>query len=204
MHPITRFRSTLVPLPLDDIDTDQIIPARFLKTTDKAGLGESLFADWRYRPDGSPDPAFVLNQPAGEDAGILVAGNNFGCGSSREHAPWALLGYGFRAVISTDFADIFRNNALKNGLIPIEVGEGEHRCLLELAASGAEVEVDVEAGRLSLADGATVFFPLAPFARYCLLNGVDQLGYLLTAEEEIARFEAAHPVWMDTRAPEAA
>jgi 3-isopropylmalate/(R)-2-methylmalate dehydratase small subunit len=204
MHPITRFRSRLVQLPLDDIDTDQIIPARFLKTTDKAGLGESLFADWRYLPDGSPDPAFVLNQPGARGAGILLAGNNFGCGSSREHAPWALLGYGFRAVISTDFADIFRNNALKNGLIPVEVGSGEHRRLLELAASGAEVEVDVEARGLSLPDGTTVSFPLAPFARYCLLNGVDQLGYLLSAEAEIARFEATHPVWMDTRAPEAA
>ncbi len=192
MEPIRRFDSTLVALPAENIDTDQIIPARFLKVTDKAGLGEALFADWRYGADGRPIPDFPLNRPEARGARILVAGDNFGCGSSREHAPWALVGYGFRAVISTHFADIFRNNALKNGLLPIMVDADVHERLLKLAAEdpSAAVAVDLAEQAVTLPGGERVEFPIEPFAKHCLLNGVDELGYLLGLEAEIAAFEA--------------
>ncbi|HEX2092046.1 MAG TPA: 3-isopropylmalate dehydratase small subunit [Longimicrobiaceae bacterium] len=203
MEPITTFSSPVVALPVDNIDTDQIIPARFLKVTDKAGLGEALFSDWRYAEDGSPRPDFVLNRPEARGAQILVAGNNFGCGSSREHAPWALLGYGFRAVVSTDFADIFRNNALKNGLLPITLSTEAHRRLLALAESpGAVVTVDLAGQTLTLPDGEAVPFPIDPFAKHCLLQGVDQLGFLLAEEPAIAGYEASHPGRVVTTAAE--
>jgi 3-isopropylmalate/(R)-2-methylmalate dehydratase small subunit len=187
MEPIRVVESRTVVLPQENVDTDQIIPARFLKTTSKQGLGEGLFSDWRYRPDGSPRPDFVLNRPEAAGAQVLVAGDNFGCGSSREHAPWALVDFGFRAVVSTRIADIFRNNALKNGLLPIVVDPGAHAKLL--AAPGAAVRIDVEAQTLALPDGTTVSFPLDGFSRYCLLNGVDELGFLLAQEDAIAAFE---------------
>src|SRR6202050_4624227 len=187
MQPIKRITSKTVVIASSNIDTDQIIPARFLTTTTKAGLGAQLFADWRYRADGSPNPDFVVNRPEAQSAHILVAGRNFGCGSSREHAPWALLDYGFRAVISTEIADIFRSNSLKNGLLPIEVDEATGRWLLEHA--GAEVTIDLGTRTLLLPTGLTVTFPIEGFARYCLLNGVDQLGFLLARQAEIAAYE---------------
>ena len=187
MNPITEIRSCTVVLPLDDIDTDQIIPARYLRTTVRDGLGEHLFADWRYRPDGTENADFVLNRPPVREARILVAGRNFGCGSSREHAPWALLDYGFRAVISTEIADIFRNNSLKNGFLPVIVTEAIHRWLLD--HPGVELTLDVEKRTLTLPDGRVADFPLENFSRYCLLNGVDQLGFLLEHGEAITRFE---------------
>jgi len=188
MDPVTQLTARTVVLALDDVDTDQIIPARFLRTTVRAGLGAHLFADWRYGADGSAIEDFVLNRPESQGAQILVAGRNFGCGSSREHAPWALLDGGFRAVISTEIADIFRNNALKNGLVPVIVDEDTHRWLLD--HPGAEVTVDVQARRLTLPDGRAAGFPLESFSRYCLLNGVDQLGFLLDQAEAIAAYEA--------------
>jgi 3-isopropylmalate/(R)-2-methylmalate dehydratase small subunit len=172
-----------------NIDTDQIIPARFLTTTTKQGLGRQLFADWRYRPDGSPNPDFVLNRPETRGAQVLVAGRNFGCGSSREHAPWALLDFGFRAVISTEIADIFRGNSLKNGLLPIVVDDHTAQWLLE--HPGAEVDIDLATTRLTLPTGASVSFPLEAFARHCLLNGLDELGYLRSKLPDIERFESA-------------
>lgn len=192
MEPITTFTSKVVPLPAENVDTDQIIPARFLKTTDKAGLGESLFCDWRYSANGQPKPDFVLNRPEMHGRGVLLAGDNFGCGSSREHAPWALTGYGFRAVISTSFADIFRNNALKNGLLPIVVDAETHRRLFQMLAADpdAAVTVDLAAQTVTLPDGQAVAFPIDPFSRTCLLQGVDELGYLLGHEAQIAAYEA--------------
>jgi 3-isopropylmalate/(R)-2-methylmalate dehydratase small subunit len=191
MNAFTTLTSRVVCLPVDNVDTDQIIPARFLKTTDKSGLGASLFADWRYREDGSPDPDFVLNRPESQVAQILLAGDNFGCGSSREHAPWALLGYGFRAVISTAFADIFYNNALKNGLLPVTIGPQAHRRLLELLASApqAELTIDLARQKVALPDGSEIEFQIDAFARTCLLNGVDELGYLLGLEDKILAYE---------------
>jgi 3-isopropylmalate/(R)-2-methylmalate dehydratase small subunit len=186
---VTRFTSPTVVLPVDNVDTDQIIPARFLKGTSRTGLGKSLFADWRYDAQGRPRPDFVLNRPEAESAAVLVAGENFGCGSSREHAPWALVDQGFRAVISTGIADIFRNNALKNGLLPVVVSPEFHRRLL--AAPGAPVTVDLEQRSVSLADGTREEFDVEPFARYCLLNGVDELAFLLGQQEVIAAFERA-------------
>jgi 3-isopropylmalate/(R)-2-methylmalate dehydratase small subunit len=192
MEPIKAFESTLVALPVDNIDTDQIIPARFLKVTERSGLGAALFADWRYQEGGTPDPDFVLNRPEHRGAEVLVAGANFGCGSSREHAPWALRGYGFRAVVSTSFADIFKNNALKNGLLPIVVEDGVHGRVLAAARDPeARVRIDLASRTLTLPDGEAVVFPVEPFARHCLLNGVDELGFLLAEEGAIARFEAA-------------
>jgi 3-isopropylmalate/(R)-2-methylmalate dehydratase small subunit len=192
MEPIKAFESTLVALPVDNIDTDQIIPARFLKVTERSGLGTALFADWRYREGGAPDPEFVLNRPEHRGAEVLVAGANFGCGSSREHAPWALRGYGFRAVISTSFADIFKNNALKNGLLPIVVEAGVHARVLAAASDPeARVRIDLASRTFTLPDGEAVLFPVEPFARHCLLNGVDELGFLLAEEEAIARYEGA-------------
>jgi 3-isopropylmalate/(R)-2-methylmalate dehydratase small subunit len=174
-----------------NVDTDQIIPARFLTTTTKEGLGKQLFADWRYLADGSPNPEFALNRPAAAGCQVLVAGRNFGCGSSREHAPWALLDYGIRAVISTEIADIFKNNSLKNGLLPITVDDGTAAWLL--AHPGAEVDIDLTASRLTLPTGISVTFPLEAFARHCLLNGTDELGYLRSHLDAIARYEASRP-----------
>ena len=187
MEPITEIRARTAVLPLEDVDTDQIIPARFLRTTVREGLGENPFADWRYNSDGEKNASFVLNQPGAQGARILVAGRNFGCGSSREHAPWALLDYGFRAVISTEIADIFRNNSLKNGFLPVVVDAEIHGWLLE--NPGVELSLDVESRSLSLPDGRVTEFPLESFSRYCLLNGVDQLGFLLNHAGDISRFE---------------
>jgi len=194
MEKFTPFTSKAVLLPVNDIDTDQIIPARFLKTTTKAGLGEQLFADWRYNPDGSPKPGFPLNNPELRDAQILVAGDNFGCGSSREHAPWALVDYGFRAVVATSFADIFRNNSLKNGLLPVAVDRNNYSALLESLSQNptARLAVDLEKQQLSLPDGSSTQFSISSFARTCLLNGVDELGYLLSFEAQISAYESHH------------
>jgi 3-isopropylmalate/(R)-2-methylmalate dehydratase small subunit len=189
MNPITLIKSRTVVMPSTNIDTDQIIPARFLTTTVRAGLGGSLFADWRYDAAGLPRPDFVLNQPAAKGCQVLVAGRNIGCGSSREHAPWALLDYGIRVVISTEIADIFRSNSLKNGLLPVVVDEATHAWLL--ANPGAEVEVDLPATTLRLPDGRAVRFPIEAFSRYCLMNGIDELGYLLGQLPAIERFEQA-------------
>jgi len=190
MAAITQIRSRTVALPAANIDTDQIIPARFLTSTSKAGFGKHLFADWRYDADGNPRPDFALNKPEAAGAGILVAGRNIGCGSSREHAPWALLDFGFQAVISTEFADIFRTNSLKNGLLPVVVDESTHVWLLD--NPGIEVTIDVAGTTLTLPDGRQVSFPLEGFARYCLLNGVDELGYLLKQDAAISAYERAH------------
>ena len=179
--------SKTVVLPVENVDTDQIIPARFLKATSKVGLGTKLFADWRFDGEGKPKPDFILNRPEAAGASILVAGDNFGCGSSREHAPWALVDYGFRAVISTSIADIFRNNSLKNGFIPVVVDADAHAKLL--ATPGATVTISVKDRTVTLPDGAKVSFPIDPFARYCLLQGVDELEFLLSQEKEIADFE---------------
>ncbi len=191
MAQFTSLTSRVVALPVNDIDTDQIIPARFLKATDKKGMGDNLFADWRYSNDGSPKQDFVLNQPQAAGCQILLAGDNFGCGSSREHAPWALTGFGFRAVISTSFADIFRSNALKNGLLPIIVDESTHQRLLAMVGEnpGLELTIDLATQTLSF-PGGSVSFPIDPFNKTCLLNGVDELGYILSFEKDIAAFEA--------------
>ncbi len=188
MKPITHIHSRTVVLPHENIDTDRIIPARFLTTTQRTGLGKALFNDWRYRADGSPDLDFALNKPPAQGCEILVAGRNFGCGSSREHAPWALLDYGIRAVLSSEIADIFRGNALKNGLLAVVLSEGEHRYLLDHPA--LELTIDVAQGFIELPDGGRFTFELEPFARHCLLSGVDQLGFLLKHENDIAAFEA--------------
>jgi len=189
MQPIKRIASKTVVIASSDIDTDQIIPARFLTTTTKEGLGKQLFADWRYQSDGSQRAEFVLNRPEARGAEILVAGRNFGCGSSREHAPWALLDFGFRAVVSTAIADIFRGNSLKNGLLPIVVDEQTSQWLLDHPS--AQVDIDLESMRLTLPTGTSVAFPIEPFARHCLLNGLDELGYLRAKLNDIERFEAA-------------
>ena len=188
MKPLNVIRSRTACLPFENIDTDRIIPARFLTTTSRAGLGRHAFNDWRYRDDGSDNPDFPLNRPEAAGCRILVAGRNFGCGSSREHAPWALLDYGIEAVISSEIADIFRSNALKNGLLTIVVAEAEHRELL--ARPGIELVIDIGAGTISRPDGAVIRFELDRFARHCLLNGVDQLGFLLEAAPEISAWEA--------------
>jgi 3-isopropylmalate/(R)-2-methylmalate dehydratase small subunit len=187
MERVISVKSRTVVMPQSDIDTDQIVPARFLTTTTRKGLGKALFADWRYDRAGNPRPEFLLNRPEAAGCGVLVAGNNFGCGSSREHAPWALLDFGISAVISTEIADIFRGNSLKNGLIPVTVDKATHGWLVE--NPGVEVTVDVAAGKLLLPDGRAVSFPMDGFSRYCLLNGVDQLGYLLNQGDAITRFE---------------
>jgi 3-isopropylmalate/(R)-2-methylmalate dehydratase small subunit len=191
MNAFTTLTAHVVVLPANDVDTDQIIPARFLKVTDKEGIGANLFADWRYLPDGSPNPDFVLNRLESQGAQILLTGNNFGCGSSREHAPWALLGHGFRAVVSTSFADIFRNNALKNGVLPVIVDPQVHARLIELYAAdpALPLKIDLEEQVLVLPDGQQVTFPIDPFSKTCLLNGVDQLGYLLRLEPAITAYE---------------
>jgi 3-isopropylmalate/(R)-2-methylmalate dehydratase small subunit len=189
MQAVERVHSRTVVIPSSNVDTDQIIPARFLTTTTKEGLGKQLFADWRYLADGTPNPDFILNQAAARGCQVLVTGRNFGCGSSREHAPWALLDYGIRALISTEIADIFRTNSLKNGLLPVVVDEATAAWLLD--HPGAEVDIDLAAARLTLPTGATVAFPIEPFARHCLLNGQDELGYLRSKLGDIERFEAA-------------
>ena len=187
MNPITVIRSRTVVMPSSNIDTDQIIPARFLTTTTREGLGAHLFADWRYDGDGAARPEFVLNRPEARGCQVLVAGRNIGCGSSREHAPWALLDYGFRAVVSTEIADIFRSNSLKNGLLPVVVDEPTHAWLVE--HPGAVVVIDLPATELRLPDGRAVIFSVEAFARYCLMNGVDELGYLLQQADAIAAYE---------------
>jgi len=187
MDPISSIRSRTVVMPSSNIDTDQIIPARFLTTTTREGLGAHLFADWRYDGAGASRPEFVLNRPEARGCQVLVAGRNIGCGSSREHAPWALLDYGFRAVVSTEIADIFRSNSLKNGLLPVVVDEVTHAWLVE--HPGAGVEIDLPATQLRLPDGRAVTFPIEAFARYCLINGVDELGYLLQQADAIAAYE---------------
>ena len=190
MAQFTNLTSRVMPLPVNDIDTDQIIPAQFLKVTDKNGLADALFFHWRYNDDKSPKADFVINKLEYKEAQILLAGDNFGCGSSREHAPWALTSYGFRAVISTSFADIFRSNSLKNGLIPIMVDEETHKMLFDLVEEvpKAEFNVDLESQTLSFPNGS-VTFPIDPFNKACLLNGVDELGYIMNFEQEIAAFE---------------
>ncbi|MGQ9568166.1 MAG: 3-isopropylmalate dehydratase small subunit [Anaerolineae bacterium] len=193
-------RSRLVPLPRENIDTDQIIPARFLKVTDKAGLGQALFADWRVDEAGRPRPDFPLNRPEFAGAKVLLAGGNFGCGSSREHAPWALLAHGFRAVISTSFADIFRNNALKNGLLPVVVDSETLQGLFAAVAADptVEVQIDLERQVLRLPEGREVAFPLDPFSQRLLLEGKDELDDLLSLEGAIREYEATHPGWVRT------
>jgi 3-isopropylmalate/(R)-2-methylmalate dehydratase small subunit len=190
MDRITAIRSRTVVMPASNIDTDQIIPARFLTTTTRVGLGKQLFSDWRYAPDGSPKAEFILNRPEAAGCQVLVAGRNLGCGSSREHAPWALLDYGFRAVISTEIADIFRSNSLKNGLLPVVVDAPTSRWLIE--NPGSEVNIDLASTTLQLPNGVSVHFPIDPFARYCLLNGVDELGFLLQQQQRIAAYEQQH------------
>ena len=200
MTRFTPFESRLVPFPVDNIDTDQIIPARFLKTVSKAGLGDQLFYDWRYDAAGNPKPDFILNQASAKASQVLLAGDNFGCGSSREHAPWALTQYGFRAVVSTSFADIFKQNSLKNGLLPIVVSRDVHAALFAAvnASPEAKVAVDLAASTLTLPDGSRVEFSVDPFSRHCLLEGVDELGYILSQEDAIAAYEASHAAPIDT------
>jgi 3-isopropylmalate/(R)-2-methylmalate dehydratase small subunit len=187
-----KIRSRLIPLPQENIDTDQIIPARYLKTTEKVGLGKALMYDWRYDDNGNPKPEFILNRPEAAQSRILLAGDNFGCGSSREHAPWALTGFGFQALISTSFADIFKNNSLKNALLPIVVDKETHAKLFRLAAERpeAEVEIDLASQTLILQDGSKVTFPIDAFAKKCLLEGIDELGYLLGLKDRIAAYES--------------
>ena len=194
MEKFTIINSHVIPLLVNDIDTDQIIPARFLKVTEKTGLGVNLFADWRYLSDGTPNPEFIINKPAYQDTEILLAGDNFGCGSSREHAPWALTGFGIRAVISTSFADIFKNNSLKNGLLPVVVDQDTHRRLVDLTREdpGANITIDLESQTLQFPDGQTEKFPIEEFSKICLLNGTDELGYLMTFMDKIERYELEH------------
>ena len=190
----TTLTARCVVLPIQDVDTDQIIPARFLKVTDKLGLGEKLFCDWRYRDDGTPNPAFILNQPEARGTKILVAGHNFGCGSSREHAPWALVGFGFQAVLATMFADIFKGNSLKNGLIPVVIEPAAHAALVAARAQDRElpVTVDLQAQTVSWPGQAPLTFPIDPFSRACLLEGVDELGYLQKFQAQAEAYEATH------------
>jgi 3-isopropylmalate/(R)-2-methylmalate dehydratase small subunit len=190
VKPFLPFESRLVPMPNNNIDTDQIIPARFLKTTSKEGLDKQLFCDWRYDAQGNPKPDFILNTPRGRNAEILLAGDNFGCGSSREHAPWALTQFGFRAVISTSFADIFKGNALKNSLLPIVVPQHIHDKLFQLPQE-AVAKVDLASQTITLPDGERVEFPVDPFSKTCLLEGVDELGWILKQQSAIAAFETA-------------
>jgi 3-isopropylmalate/(R)-2-methylmalate dehydratase small subunit len=203
METFRKFKSRLLPLPIDNIDTDQIIPARFLKTVSKAGLAEQLFYDWRYDAAGQPIPDFVLNRPQAEAAHILLAGDNFGCGSSREHAPWALKQYGFKAVISTSFADIFRGNSLKNSLLPIAVSPEVHQALFAAvqADPNTEVTVDLAQQTLTLPDGSSVTFPIDEFAKHCMLEGVDELGYILQQDAQIAEFESRRELTVNTLTP---
>jgi len=195
MKPFTNFETRIVPLPINNIDTDQIIPARFLKTTSKQGLDKQLFCDWRYDAAGNPKPDFILNQPRAVGAQVLLAGDNFGCGSSREHAPWALTQFGFRAVISTSFADIFKQNSLKNSLLPIVVPPDVHAELFQVLAKepDARVKVDLANQTLTTPGGRTVEFPIDGFSKQCLLEGVDELGWILQRQDAISAYESAHP-----------
>jgi 3-isopropylmalate/(R)-2-methylmalate dehydratase small subunit len=209
MQPFTRLTSRMIPLLAQNVDTDQIIPARYLKVTDKSGLEEGLFYSWRYRQDGYPKPDFPLNQAAYQGCQILLAGDNFGCGSSREHAPWALIAWGIRAVISTTIADIFRNNALKNGLLPVQVDAEMHQHLVALAEqecaarqegtsideSEFQVCIDLEAQSISIPDGLQANFPIDAFSKTCLLNGVDSLGYLLNLQAQISAYEKSDQIY---------
>jgi 3-isopropylmalate/(R)-2-methylmalate dehydratase small subunit len=193
-----KFESRFVRLPRENVDTDQIIPARFLTTTSRDGLGPHAFQDWRYLADGSPNPDFALNRADARGARILVAGDNFGCGSSREHAVWALKGAGFRAIVSSGFADIFRGNALGNGLLPIQVDADMLSALLADRATEARLVVDLERCTLTLPDGRTISFAVPPFARHCLLHGIDEMQFLLGSSTEIDAYEARHPASIDT------
>lgn len=190
MDKFTAFTSPMVKMGIDNIDTDQIIPARFLKTISKEGLGDSLFCDWRYNADGTPKPDFILNTEAAKKSQILLAGDNFGCGSSREHAPWALTQYGFRAVFSTSFADIFKSNSLKNGLLPIVVSRDLHTKLFALPED-ARIAVDLATQTVTFPNGTTAEFAVEPFSKHCLLEGVDEMGYIQNHEPQIAAFEAS-------------
>jgi len=200
MEPFTNITSRIVPLPNNDVDTDIIVPARFLKVTDKAGMDQYLFRDWRFDKDGKPLPNFILNQPRAQGCQILLTGRNFGTGSSREHAPWALVAFGFRAVISTSFADIFRGNSLKNGLLPVEVPADVHAALFRMvdADPHAEVTIDLASQTMTLPGGKAVDFPIDNFSKRCLLAGVDQLGYLLKQDSHIRAYEASHPAPIQT------
>ena len=203
MAKFTTLTSRMMPMPIDNIDTDQIIPARFLKTISKEGLDKQLFNDWRYDASGNPKPDFILNAPLWQGVQILLAGDNFGCGSSREHAPWALTQWGFRAVTSTSFADIFKSNALKNGLVPIVVSRDLHAKLFDMVAKDpqAQVSVDLASQSLSLPDGTKVEFPVDAFSKHCLLEGVDELGYILQQTPAIEAYEATKEVELNTLQP---
>ena len=200
MEPITKITSRIVPLPNENVDTDIIVPARFLKVTDKVDMDQYLFRDWRFDEDGKPRPDFILNQPRAKGAQILLAGRNFGSGSSREHAPWALLAFGFRALLSTSFADIFRGNSLKNGLLPVVIPPDVHAELFRQVEKdpNLKVSVDLASQSVTLPDGKTVSFPVDNFSKRCLLAGVDQLGYLLKQESLIRAYEESHPPRVQT------
>ena len=200
MEKFTKLAATMVAIPTENIDTDQIIPARFLKVTDKNGLGDNLFCDWRYNADGNPKEDFVLNTEQGKKAKILVTGDNFGCGSSREHAPWAIMGYGFRVVISTSFADIFHNNSLKLGLLPVVVDKDTHFQLMSLVeeAPDTQIEIDLESQIVQLPDGRKVEFDIDGFSKTCILDGIDQLGYLQSHTSAIEAYESTHPAPVNT------
>lgn len=198
MEKFIPFESRMVVMPIDNIDTDQVIPARFLKKTDMEGWGDLLFNDWRYEADGTPKPDFILNQPSAKGLQILLAGDNFGCGSSREHAPWALTQYGFRAILSTSFADIFKSNALKNSLLPIVVSPEIHKKLFSMPDSS--VKVDLASQTITLADGTTAQFPVDEFAKQCMLEGVDELGFILKHDAAIAAYEAQRVSTLNTLA----
>lgn len=202
MEKFTTLTASMVGIPTENIDTDQIIPARFLKVTDKEGLGENLFCDWRYQADGTPKEDFILNTEQGRKAKILVAGDNFGCGSSREHAPWAIMGYGFQAVVSTSFADIFRNNSLKLGLLPIVVDKETHFQLMSLIEEEPDTEltIDLESQTIQLPDGRQVQFPIDNFSKTCILHGIDQLGYLQHHASRVEAYEAEHQDQVNTLA----
>jgi 3-isopropylmalate/(R)-2-methylmalate dehydratase small subunit len=199
MNPFTNFESRVIAFPINNIDTDQIIPARFLKTTSKLGLDKQVFYDWRYDAQGNPKPDFILNQPGVQGAQVLLAGDNFGCGSSREHAPWALTQFGFRAVLSTSFADIFRQNSLKNSLLPIVVPADVHAALFAAVAAdpNATVKIDLVKQTLTTPDGRAVEFAVDGFSKHCLVEGVDELGYILHQAPAIAAYEAQHPSLID-------
>jgi len=201
-EPFRMFTSRVVPLPAENVDTDQIVPARYLKVTDKAGLGEALFRDWRFEEDGSlKDPPFILDQPGMDGRKILLVGDNFGAGSSREHAPWALTAWGVRAILSTSYADIFRSNSLKNGVLPIVVDAATHARLFEILATepDAELTIDLAEQGILLPDGSTIDFDIDPFAKRMILAGTDELGYLLAKESAIDAWEAVHPARIDSR-----
>jgi 3-isopropylmalate/(R)-2-methylmalate dehydratase small subunit len=201
-EPFRQFTSRVVPLGAENVDTDQVVPARYLKVTDKAGLADALFRDWRFNEDGTlREPRFVLDRPGMAGRGILLVGDNFGAGSSREHAPWALAAWGIRAILSTSFADIFRSNALKNGVLPVVVDAATHARLFELVAANpdAQLTVDLAEGGILLPDGTTIDFTIDPFARRMLLAGTDEIGYVMAKLAEIQAWEAAHPARVDTR-----